>query len=133
MTALAPDERVNRGWDCSRGFRAGSSRVQSLWRVRGRGALSLRLRAQTLSRSGRGWVASAAAQPATGRAKTAPATPVRISQAPENSTSPGTGEVASLSEPERALSRGAQDDVIAGRIDRVMEIEPAPRTHRWPA
>jgi hypothetical protein len=34
------------------------------------------------------------------------APPVRVTQRLENSTSPGTGEVASLSEPERALSRG---------------------------
>jgi hypothetical protein len=32
--------------------------------------------------------------------------PVGVAQALENSTSPGTGEVASLGEPERALSLG---------------------------
>jgi amino acid adenylation domain-containing protein len=58
-------------------------------RIRGRGALSLRLRAQTLSRTGRGWAASTADLPASIRAQTAVALPVG----------------ASLSEPERALSR----------------------------
>ena len=33
-----------------------------------------------------------------------------VAQALGNPTSPGTGEVASLSEPERALSRGAGDE-----------------------
>src|SRR6185295_17041502 len=44
-------------------------------RIRGGGALSLRLRAQTLSRTGRGWVAPL--RPARGCAATAPALPVR--------------------------------------------------------
>src|SRR4051812_19425087 len=45
-------------------------------RFGGRGAaLSLRLRAQTLSRTGRGWVAPAGLRPAFGRAKAALAMP----------------------------------------------------------
>src|SRR4051812_18974434 len=81
--------------------RADCGSLQNLSRVRGRGALSLRLRAQTLSRTGRGWLA----RPAWNRAEADAALPVQGGQALGNSTSPGPGEVASLSEPERALSR----------------------------
>jgi hypothetical protein len=85
--------------------RALFSRVRSSSRVRRRGALSLRLRAQTLSRTGRGWVAPAERRPARCFATTALRCRFGPAQALENPTSPGTGEVASLSEPERALSR----------------------------
>src|SRR4051794_16440009 len=88
------------------GSRAVFSSVRSSSRIRRRGALSLRLRAQTLSRTGRGWVASAERRPASCCATSALCCRSGLAQAMENPTSPGTGEVASLSEPERALSRG---------------------------
>src|SRR4051812_36209590 len=72
----------------------------------GHGALSLRLIAQTLSRTGRGWGGLRITRPAWIRAITASAIPVRNGEGAGDSTSPGTGEVASLSEPERALSLG---------------------------
>src|SRR5687767_15955352 len=74
-------------------------------RILGRGALSLRLGAQSPLpyRERGGGPASSSLRTAV--ATTDAAVPVRLAQALGNSTSPGTGEVASLSEPERALSR----------------------------
>ena len=100
-----------------------SSPVRSSARILGRGALSLRLRAQALSHTGRGGRASASVGPATGRATTDAAVPVRVAQALGNSTSPGTGEVASSSEPERALSRSR-----SGLICNPLQSGPAPCT-----
>jgi len=50
-------------------------------RDRSRGALSLRLGAQTLSRAGREWVAAAWVHPASGVANPATALPVGVAQA----------------------------------------------------
>ena len=55
-------------------MRSGLELPAPLW-IRGCGALSLRLRAQTLSRTGRGWVALVG--PAKGRAGSIVARPVR--------------------------------------------------------
>jgi hypothetical protein len=74
--------------------------------IRGRGALSLRLGAQTLSRTGRGWVAPPSAFLRSAVRGQMLLCRSGMAQALGNSTSPGTGEVASLSEPERALSPG---------------------------
>src|SRR3954470_9389282 len=52
------------------------------------------------------------------------ALPVRSSAAMENPTSPGTGEVASLSEPERALSRG-RSGASLGKMNTIAKMKVA--------
>src|SRR6185503_20116542 len=64
----------------------------------------LRLRAQSPLPYRERVADAAAVTPARGRAKSAVAIPVGFAPVPRHSTSPGTGEVASLGEPERALS-----------------------------
>ena len=53
-----------------------------------------------------------------------------VAQAPRHSTSPGTGEVASLSEPERALSVGITRRRGWGRAPRAAARRSAPRERR---
>ncbi|HEV7590558.1 MAG TPA: amino acid adenylation domain-containing protein, partial [Longimicrobium sp.] len=94
------------------------SRRPGVRRIRGCGALSLRLRAQTLSRTGRGWVAAAPVRLRTVVRRRPSRCRLGGAQTMGNPTSPGTGEVASLSEPERALSRS--DRQSAPSIDHVL-------------